>query len=177
MNQNNSPNNVGANTAKKRLLLTVPGGGFYWESMQLREQLAGHFELQYVAPHDFYAPDDMPFDEQDLHRVNTVTTLSRAKTMQKLTGFIKAFIASRRVIKATKPDLLVCVGSSISLPLAFWAKLYRIPTQFVESITRVDHLSSTGRLIQKFKLAEKIYVQWPHMVTSNPGTTYQGTVL
>jgi len=163
--------------APKTLLLTLPGGGFFWEAMQLREQLAGRFELRYVTVHDFYAPDDLPFPKEQLQRIRTVTTLSRSGRWQKIKGLLGALLDSYRVMRHSRPQVLVCVGSSMSVPLALWARLFGIPTYFIESITRVETLSGTGRIFRRWKLARHIYVQWPHMVQDNPGTEYVGSVL
>ena len=41
------------------------------------------------------------------------------------------------------------------------ARLLRVRTVFVESITRVGRLSGTGRLIYHCRLATVFVVQWP----------------
>jgi UDP-N-acetylglucosamine:LPS N-acetylglucosamine transferase len=161
----------------KIALITVPGGGFYWEAMQLREKLAKRFTLKYVTVVDFYPPDDMPFPASELHHMDTVTTLSKSSRLARMLGFMKGFLSSFRVIRATRPDVLICIGSSMSVPLSLWAKVFRIHTYYVESIARVDHLSQTCRIMLKLKLARRIYVQWPDMVNLHPGVTYAGSVL
>lgn len=163
--------------AKKTLLLTLPGGGFFWEAMQLREALAPRFNMRYVSVNDFHAPENLPFPPEELLRIRTVTTLSRSSRWQKIKGLLGSFFDSYKLFRRNKPDVLVCVGSSMSIPLAIWARIFRVPTYFVESITRVEGLSTTGLIFRRWRLARHIYVQWPHMVENNPGSEYSGSVL
>jgi len=161
----------------KTLLLTIPGGGFFWEANRLRETLKTGFEMKYVTVDDFHPPNDLPFPAAELHRIHTVTTLSRNSRIQKIKSMLVALVDSYRVLRRTRPDVLVCVGSSMSIPLAVISKLFKIPTYYVESIARVDCLSQTCQIFLNLNLAKNVYVQWPEMQNLHPKVIYAGSVV
>jgi hypothetical protein len=63
------------------------------------------------------------------------------------------------------------------VPLCFWGKLAGKTTVFVESITRVKRPSLTGRILSRFRLCDRLFVQWPEAVKLYKGAIYDGAVL
>jgi hypothetical protein len=50
-----------------------------------------------------------------------------------------------------------------------------IPIVYVESVTRIDSLSLSGRMIAP--VAADVFVQWPELAATVPGSRYAGSSL
>jgi beta-1,4-N-acetylglucosaminyltransferase len=63
----------------------------------------------------------------------------------------------------------------VAAPFLWLAWVLRIPAVFVESITRIEGLSLTGRLVRPF--ATRLLVQWPELVERCPGVEHHGRIV
>jgi beta-1,4-N-acetylglucosaminyltransferase len=73
-------------------------------------------------------------------------------------------------------DLVLVLGTPHAVPMLLAARILGRPTVFVESITRVDQLSLTGRLVRRLRLASRLLVQWPGLRVREPGVAL-GSIL
>jgi hypothetical protein len=159
---------------QKHVLLYVAGGGFQLESWLLLQHLQD-MRVTLMVPSDSVLTPWM--HDHDVIRVKPI--ISRAKP-----GY---FGAARRAamnlaqawhaIRAGRPDVIVCIGSSICLPGFVVAMLHGIPRVFLESITRTDTISQTGQLVERLRLASRFYVQWAGQVENRRSRLYRGTIL
>jgi UDP-N-acetylglucosamine:LPS N-acetylglucosamine transferase len=163
---------------KKKVLLTLTGGGFLWEAQSLANGLGSGLEYHYVTVPDAKGKVgviDLPSGE--VHFIEKITTMRSNSFSKKLGNSLVSFIGAYRVIRKVKPQAVICVGTSIAVPLCFWAKVFGIKSIFVESITRVTKPSLTGRILSAFRLCDRLYVQWPEAEGLYRGAVYRGTVL
>ena len=76
---------------------------------------------------------------------------------------VKALLLNLRlawkVIRREKPDAILSTGPALAVPFFLVGKLLRKRLIFVESLTRTEGLSLTGRLVRP--LADSFFVQWP----------------
>lgn len=77
-----------------------------------------------------------------------------------------------KIINVEKPDFIVSTGASIAINFALMAKLLGIKFVFVESISRSQELSLSGRFI--YFLADEFYVQWPQLCEKYPKAIFRG---
>ncbi len=77
-----------------------------------------------------------------------------------------------KIINVEKPDFIVSTGASIAINFALVAKLLGIKFVFVESISRSQELSLSGRFI--YFLADEFYVQWPQLCEKYPKAIFRG---
>ena len=77
-----------------------------------------------------------------------------------------------KIINAEKPDFIFSTGASIAINFALIAKLLGIKFVFVESVSRSQELSLSGRLI--YLLADEFYVQWPQLCEKYPKAIFRG---
>jgi UDP-N-acetylglucosamine:LPS N-acetylglucosamine transferase len=112
----------------------------------------------------------------EILRIPPVTTIASSAVSRAL-NFVKCIWAALAMLRRDRPDLVVTVASSLAVPVFLAAKLLGIKTVYIDSITRVNQASTTGRLLSKFKLADRFYVQWPEAVSLYKGAIYKGTVL
>lgn len=162
---------------KKKIMMTLVGGGHLWQSTSLMRLLGDNYEFCYVTTEKSMIPENLPNTHEDIHRICSISTISQNGLLHKLKRSWKSVIQAYRILKISQPDVIVGVGTSIAVPLLIAAKLQGIPSVFIESITRVSDLSTTGRLILKLKLATRFYVQWSELQARHKNTLYSGTVL
>lgn len=78
------------------------------------------------------------------------------------------------LLRRERPDAVVSTGAGVAVPFLLVAKLLGIHTVYVESITRIEELSLSGRMVRPF--VDEFLVQWPELATAS-GTGYRGQVL
>lgn len=80
----------------------------------------------------------------------------------------------RKVFRTEPITRAISTGSSLALSALPQAALRRVPAHYVESVTRTDGLSLSGRILARTP-GVRLYVQWPHLQA--PGRRYAGSVL
>jgi beta-1,4-N-acetylglucosaminyltransferase len=73
-----------------------------------------------------------------------------------------------------KPDLLFSTGAEVAIPAFFIGKyLFGTRLIFLESLARIQDLSSTGKVI--YRISDLYLVQWPDLLKkTGPKAVYQG---
>jgi beta-1,4-N-acetylglucosaminyltransferase len=79
-----------------------------------------------------------------------------------------------RVIHDRDPDAVVSTGAGVCVPFFWIARLLGRRCIYVESLTRVESISLSARLVQPF--ATGFFVQWPGAV-HNRRTRHVGSIL
>lgn len=69
--------------------------------------------------------------------------------------------ATLKIVVKEKPDLIVSTGASIAINFAWAAKLLGRKFMFIESLSRSQELSLTGKIV--YPACDELYVQWPEM--------------
>lgn len=160
-----------------KVLVTLTGGGFLWEAKSLIKAMGPQYEFHYVTTPDSGRdiPQDLPLGE--LHVIAHVTTLSDRSFWKKAQNVLAACRDAFLLIRKVRPDAVIGVGTSISVPLLLWGRLFGCRTVFVESITRVSNPSLTGKILANLHLCSRLYVQWPEAEKLYRGAICRGTVL
>jgi UDP-N-acetylglucosamine:LPS N-acetylglucosamine transferase len=78
-------------------------------------------------------------------------------------------------VRRFRPDLVVSTGAGVALPFFALAKLFRIPTVYVEVYDRIATRTLTGRLCRP--LSDLFLVQWPEQVGLYRGAQLVGRLL
>ena len=79
-----------------------------------------------------------------------------------------------RLVREERPAALLTTGAGVAVPFAWAARLLGIPVFYVESLTRIDQLSLSGRMIAP--IARRVYVQWPELAADSPRLRFAGNV-
>jgi UDP-N-acetylglucosamine:LPS N-acetylglucosamine transferase len=79
-------------------------------------------------------------------------------TPRDIGNFFRNLRLARRVLREHDPDVIVSTGAGLALPFFVLGRLQRRRLVYVESITRVERLALTGRLV--YPLASAFFVQW-----------------
>ncbi len=73
-------------------------------------------------------------------------------------NFFRNLRLAARVLREQDPAVVISTGAGLALPFFILGKLQRRRLVYVESITRVEKLALTGRLV--YPLADAFFVQW-----------------
>jgi len=88
----------------------------------------------------------------------------------------QAFISILRILLREKPQLIVSTGSEIAIPAFYLAKILRIKTIFIESWTRVNRPTGTGKIV--YPLSDLFLVQWERLLSKyGKKARYEGAIL
>ncbi|GAB4136244.1 MAG: PssD/Cps14F family polysaccharide biosynthesis glycosyltransferase [Cyanobacteria bacterium J069] len=79
-----------------------------------------------------------------------------------------------RVLMVERPDMVVSTGANVAVNFALLCKLLGIRFMYIESISRSDELSLSGKII--YPLADEFYVQWQNLTSKYPKAIFRGTV-
>ncbi len=74
-----------------------------------------------------------------------------------------------------RPRVVVSCGTGLTVPIFYSARALGIKTVFIESMSRVEELSITGRLL--LGKTDLFLVQWKALSQCTPGATYGGQLL
>lgn len=89
--------------------------------------------------------------------------------------FLKNIPATFQIVWQEKPDLILSTGASIAVNFAIAAKLSRTRYIFVESVSRSQKLSLSGRLV--YFLSDDFYVQWPALAKKHSRAHFDGLAI
>jgi UDP-N-acetylglucosamine:LPS N-acetylglucosamine transferase len=79
-----------------------------------------------------------------------------------------------REVRRRRPTAILSTGAALAVPFFIVGRLHGIRTVYVESLTRTQSLSLSGRMV--YPLASAFFVQWPG-ATSWRRARYVGSIL
>lgn len=74
-----------------------------------------------------------------------------------------------------RPAIVISCGTGLTVPIFYSARVLGIRTVFIESMSRVESLSMTGRILRG--KTDLFIVQWPSLVDIIPEARYGGQLL
>lgn len=94
-------------------------------------------------------------------------------TPRDIGNFFRNLRLARRVLREQNPSVIISTGAGLALPFFLLGRLQRRRLVYVESITRVEKLALTGRLV--YPLASSFFVQWDSL-SELPKARFHGSV-
>lgn len=82
-------------------------------------------------------------------------------TNRNIPNLLRNLVLAWRVVRQERPQVVITTGAGVAVPFILVGKLLGSQTIFVESITRIQQLSLSARLILPF--LDVLYVQWPQL--------------
>jgi beta-1,4-N-acetylglucosaminyltransferase len=145
-----------------KICLVCSHGGHLTEIMQLKEAFEGH--------ETFFITYGCVRTRQLEHKY----LLRNIGTNPLLMGW--AFFLTLGILLKEKPRLIISTGSEIAIPAFYLAKILRIKTIFIESWTRIEHPTGTGKIV--YPVADVFLVQWKHLLSKyGKKAKYEGGIL
>jgi UDP-N-acetylglucosamine:LPS N-acetylglucosamine transferase len=139
-----------------RLLLVCSSGGHFKGLFQLQAFWSRH--------HHSWVTFDTATTRATLE--GEAVTWAHSPTNRNLPNLIRNALLSWRLLRRQKPDVILSTGAGVAVPFLILGKLLGCRTVFVESITRIETLSLTARLVQPF--LDVLYVHWPQLQVRYP---------
>jgi beta-1,4-N-acetylglucosaminyltransferase len=145
-----------------RICLVCSHGGHLSEMLQLMDAFQGHETF---------------FITYDSERTRGLERRYLLKNIGTNPFFMaQAFLSTLRILISERPQLIVSTGSEIAIPAFYLAKIIRIRTIFIESWTRVDRPTGTGKLV--YPVADVFLVQWERLLSKyGRKARYEGAIL
>jgi UDP-N-acetylglucosamine:LPS N-acetylglucosamine transferase len=107
-------------------------------------------------------------------RFGTVHVVGECNRQHRL-QVIKVFFRCLGILRRERPDVVLSTGAAAGCICCFLGKLMGARIVWVDSITNVDRLSLSGRMVRH--IADLFLVQWPDLARKYRGTEYVGTIV
>jgi hypothetical protein len=168
---------------RPRVMVTLCGGGFASYTRNVLLGVPPQAELLIVAPHEIadWLESDLAnaraYRKDLSYRLCPVAeqrSRNHGGPIETLARLARGLADCWRAVRRERPQAVVGVAASLSIPLLLSAKLAGARTVFVESLTRVSRVSRTGRIIAAVGLADRVYVQWPQAARRVRRGRYEG---
>jgi UDP-N-acetylglucosamine:LPS N-acetylglucosamine transferase len=145
-------------------MLVCSSGGHLLQMLELRPAW-DDFERVWVA-----------FDKSDTRSLLAGERVIHAHgpTNRDLPNFVRNLGLAYRVIRRERPGAILTTGAGLAVPFAWVGRLFRVPTVYVESFTRIEELSLSARLISP--IASRVYVQWRELAPSTSPYRFAGNL-
>jgi hypothetical protein len=96
-------------------------------------------------------------------------------TTRNVVNLVRNVALAWRVLRQRRPDVVVSTGAGVAVPFFLLARLFAVPSVFLEVYDRMDTPTLTGRLCRP--LARRMLVQWEEQRTLYRSTEVVGCVL
>ncbi|MEA2293128.1 MAG: hypothetical protein QOE86_767 [Solirubrobacteraceae bacterium] len=146
-----------------RVLLVCSSGGHLFQMQALRPAWDG-MERTWVT---------LPGADVEHLLAGEKVVLAHGPTNRSLRKFLRNLPIAWREIHGRRPDAVLSTGAALAVPFFIVGKLHRRRCIYVESLTRTEGLSLSGRLV--YPLADAFFVQWPTAVRGH--ARYSGSII
>jgi beta-1,4-N-acetylglucosaminyltransferase len=139
------------------LLIVCSSGGHLLQMLELRDAWSG-FERVWVT-----------FDKSDARSLLREERVLHAygPTNRSIPNLLRNLRLAARVLRRERPSAILTTGAGVAVPFAWLGRLFGVPTVYVESLTRIDELSLSARMIAP--VANRLYAQWPELAQPSAG--------
>lgn len=87
---------------------------------------------------------------------------------------IRNLVLAVRLLRGDRPDVVVSNGAGVAVPFFLAARLYRIPSVYVEVFDRITTPTLTGRLC--YPITDEFLLQWEEQKALYPAGEVVGRV-
>jgi hypothetical protein len=96
-------------------------------------------------------------------------------TNRSLVKLVRNLLMAWREVRRRRPDVILSTGAALAVPFFVVGRLHGCKLVYVESLTRTQGLSLTGRLV--YPLATEFFVQWPQAAAGRRRAKHVGDLL
>jgi beta-1,4-N-acetylglucosaminyltransferase len=157
-----------------KLLVVLGEGGHTTELLNLVDLLGDRYEYHYViSRQDNLSADQLRIDGQ-IHRVLRPRGKDTSLPVAALRTLVTT-IQAVRVLLRVRPKAILSTGPAIAVPIAILGKLLGARVIFVETGSRIQTVSMTGKIM--YRWADLFFVQWPQLQKKLPRAIYAGRLI
>ena len=88
---------------------------------------------------------------------------------------IVVLLRCARIVFRERPDVVISTGAAVGCITCFFSKLFGAKIVWIDSITNVERISLSGRLVRA--IADLFLVQWPELAEKYRNVEYVGAVV
>lgn len=101
-------------------------------------------------------------------------TWAHFPTTRNIPNAIRNLVLAVRLLRTNRPDVIVSDGAGVALPFFVAARLFRIPSVYLEVFDRVHTPTLTGRLC--YPITDEFLLQWEEQRACYPAGEVVGRV-
>ena len=159
----------------KKIAVVLGRGGHTAQTFALVDLLGQEFKYTYlIGLFDTVTPKKISIPGRILP-VLAPRLLPQDSRIMSVFRTIFSLILSFIYFILLRPNLVISCGTGLTVPIFFSARALGIKTAFIESMSRVESLSITGRLLRG--RTDLFIVQWEDLAARTPGAIYGGQLL
>ena len=159
----------------KKIAVVLGRGGHTAQTFALVDSLGNKFQYIYlIGLLDNLTPKKIRLKGKVL-RVFTPRLLPQDSRLMSVIRTILTLFLSFVYLSISRPHVIISCGTGMTVPVFYSARTLGIPTVFIESMSRVESLSKTGRMM--LGRVSLFMVQWENLAKVTPGAVYGGQLL
>lgn len=148
-----------------RVLLVCSPGGHLQQMLALEPAWRGH-ERAWVT---------LPGADVSSLLAEEQVTIGHSPTNRNAKNLARNTVLAWRLLRRRRPDAILSTGAGLAVPFFLIGRLLGIRLVYVESVTRTESLSLSGRMV--YPLASRFFVQWPAVAERFRRAEYHGGIL
>ncbi len=160
---------------RKILVVKEGGGGFSFETKCLLEKIEDDYDLYFLVPQDREKNETISSIKE--FEIPKITSIYDKSYIHTILAFLKCILATINILWKSDYHAVICIGSSVAVPVFIASRFCGLKTVFIESITRINNISKTTSLLLKLRVCDRIYVQWKPLACAHSKLIYKGSVL
>ena len=150
-------------SAPERILLVASPGGHLLQMLALEPAWGGlqrtWVTLRRADATDLLADEDVVF--------------AHGPTVRNIPNLLRNLWLAGHTIRRYRPNVILSTGAALAVPFFVVGRLFGVRLVYVESLTRVNELALSGRLV--YPLTNTFFVQW-RMANRPRRAIYAGSI-
>ncbi len=159
---------------RTKLLVVLGEGGHTTELLYLVDQLGDLYDYHYIISKEDNLSARRIRRPGPLYRV-TRPRGKHTSTLHSILRTLCTVIESLWVLARVRPTAVLSTGPAIAVPVSIIGKFFGAHVIFVETGSRIQSLSLTGRIM--YRWADLFFVQWPQLEAKLPKAIYAGRLV
>lgn len=102
-------------------------------------------------------------------------TIGHGPTNRSGLNLLRNLALAWRLLRHRRPDAILSTGAGLAVPFFLAGRLLGVRLVYVESLTRTESISLSGRLV--YPLAHRFFAQWPAAAGRLRRAEYRGAIL
>jgi len=96
-------------------------------------------------------------------------------TNRNIKNLVRNLYLAMRILVSERPGVIVSSGAGVAVPFIYIGNILGIRTIYIESLTRAEDLSLSGKLI--YPIADVLLVQWPQLCSKYAKAVFKGQII
>ncbi len=159
----------------KKIAVVLGRGGHTAQTFALVDSLGKEYEYMYIIGVLDRLTQKKIRIQGKVFRVFTPRLLPQDSRIMSIVRTILTLYLSFIYLLFQRPNVIISCGTGMTVPVFYSARALGIPTVFIESMSRVETLSKTGRIL--LGRVSLFMVQWKKLAEKSPGVVYGGQLL